>query len=157
MLGLCFSVPFSPSLATGSRPCAAASPCGWTWTLFLQLKDQLKRIHTACLYQQFNKVEIITSLQSASSLSSKTIVMNVETLKKCTSLFPRIPHQIMCWRFYVNAEYNLMYTKFLKVRLLLLYRSVSFLSHTGCSLNQHLTDALLQEQAQRLFITIITN
>lgn len=42
-------------LAAGTSISAAASPCGWTQTLFLQLKVQLKRIHNALMHEEVNR------------------------------------------------------------------------------------------------------
>lgn len=80
MLGLYFSVLFPPSLAAGSSLRAAASPCGRSRILLLQLSDQLERIHNACLYQQSNKVEIIRSLLPT-SISIKVLHNNCVSSK----------------------------------------------------------------------------
>ena len=58
---------FTSSFATGRGVSAAASPCGRTWNLFLQLKGQLERIHNACLYQQYNMGETLRSVHPTNS------------------------------------------------------------------------------------------
>lgn len=159
MLGLCFTVLFPPSFAAGGRLRAAASPCGWTWTLFLQLKDQLERIHYACLYQQFDMVEIIRSLHPTSSsisvlhsdfASSKKTVKKIKN-KKCRKVTLFVVVLLELNTNLLNSLYNGTINSWTLSFEILVYGSVSPLSDTGCSLNQHLTVAVLSRTKPKAF------